>query len=117
MSKKDLQREIRQKEGMIVSEATLLNFDLLDSFWGIMEGYNLKTPIKKDIKNILNNYTEEEINYPLNISEELADHISWLINEDCFNYLNDIAPKKFYFGSQEGDGACFGFWKIEEEDY
>jgi hypothetical protein len=24
--------------------------------------------------------------------------------------LNDYAPTGFYFGSHEGDGACFGFW-------
>ncbi len=29
--------------------------------------------------------------------------------------LNDHAPDGFYFGAHEGDGACFGFFRNEDE--
>ena len=30
--------------------------------------------------------------------------------------LNDVAPAEYYFGTLEGDGAHFGFWRIAEDD-
>nr|QNO41568.1 hypothetical protein HEBJAHIM_00009 [Methanosarcinales archaeon ANME-2c ERB4]QNO42122.1 hypothetical protein INBEEEIC_00024 [Methanosarcinales archaeon ANME-2c ERB4]QNO42280.1 hypothetical protein CCKMDOMK_00009 [Methanosarcinales archaeon ANME-2c ERB4]QNO42488.1 hypothetical protein LBOOMNCC_00041 [Methanosarcinales archaeon ANME-2c ERB4]QNO42573.1 hypothetical protein MMDHCPHC_00009 [Methanosarcinales archaeon ANME-2c ERB4] len=37
------------------------------------------------------------------------------IFEDICDYLDEIAPEGLHFGTQEGDGACYGFWKTEEE--
>lgn len=31
------------------------------------------------------------------------------------DHLDDIAPEGVTFGASEGDGASYGFWKIEEE--
>jgi hypothetical protein len=33
--------------------------------------------------------------------------------EELTDALQDLAPVGFYFGSQDGDGACFGFWLDE----
>ncbi len=33
--------------------------------------------------------------------------------EELTGALQELAPVGFYFGSQEGDGACFGFWLDE----
>jgi hypothetical protein len=33
--------------------------------------------------------------------------------EELTDALQELAPTGFYFGSQDGDGACFGFW-LEE---
>ena len=35
------------------------------------------------------------------------------IFDDIFGYLNDVAPDGLFFGAHHGDGACYGFWRIE----
>jgi len=33
---------------------------------------------------------------------------------ELIDMLDDAAPQGYYFGTHEGDGACFGFWKADE---
>lgn len=42
---------------------------------------------------------------------EMTGYILW---EQAFDHMNAIAPEGCYFGSHEGDGACFGFWEGDE---
>jgi hypothetical protein len=44
-------------------------------------------------------------------SQEDAD---WVLNEDIWDILNDIAPRFTYFGAHEGDGSAYGFWTDRE---
>lgn len=44
-----------------------------------------------------------------------SDECASLLSETLFDALNEHAPEGFHFGSHEGDGACFGFWPVEEE--
>lgn len=81
-----------------LSHATLKTEDLIQSFMQFVKSYN-----KQDY-------------YML--CDMLIDSISnpdEFLNEILFDYLNGIAPDNYYFGSLPGDGACFGFWKNEEE--
>lgn len=45
----------------------------------------------------------------------LMEQVDWLLNEDLYYALNDLAPEGTRFGAHEGDGSDFGFWPIEEE--
>lgn len=35
------------------------------------------------------------------------------IMDDIFVEMNEVAEDDYYFGTHEGDGALFGFWKSE----
>lgn len=35
--------------------------------------------------------------------------------EDLIDLLGEAAPEGTYFSAHEGDGACFGFWPIDED--
>lgn len=43
-------------------------------------------------------------------SEDFDEYVVNLIDA-----LNEVAPEGYYFGSVEGDGSDFGFWKMGEE--
>jgi hypothetical protein len=43
----------------------------------------------------------------------LSPHDVW---EACYSFFQNIAPDGYYFGSQEGDGACIGWFVYEDED-
>lgn len=47
------------------------------------------------------------------ISDDAWEEVSWLINEDLSDRLNDIAPEDTYFGSHPGNGTDYGFWSVE----
>jgi hypothetical protein len=40
--------------------------------------------------------------------------VSWILNEDIWDYMNSIAPEGMYFGASEGDGSDYGYWFSEE---
>jgi hypothetical protein len=97
----------------IVSSDTLRLEDLLPSYWSAVESLAQLTgkasPIAADTladleKLVGEDSSEDAWNYELacQLLEELTD---------C---LQELAPCGFGFGSNEGDGACFGFWLSED---
>ena len=46
---------------------------------------------------------------------ENSEERSMILNEDIWDFMNDIAPEGTSFGSHPGDGSDFGFWEFEDE--
>jgi len=47
-------------------------------------------------------------------TDNTREELSSFLNEDLFDRFSEIAPEGYYFGSHPGDGAAYGFWRIEE---
>lgn len=92
-------------KNVVVSEGTLKNSDLARKFMSVLDENNkqLLEKIYNEWNDVIDSMgTEEE---DLAGSNELVDTL--------FTVLNGIAPEGHYFGSSDGDGACFGFFEIE----
>jgi hypothetical protein len=73
----------------------------------------------KDIVEGVRHLLPEELidEFDLYDEDEPDDHETMDgIFEEIIDYLNEIAPDDARFGTQEGDGACYGFWKNEPEE-
>jgi hypothetical protein len=92
----------------IVSTDTLRSDHLADAFLGAFDRLNqdVPEPFRADL--------QQCAAYASNaVGPEPCD--SWRLAVDwAIERLSELAPTGFYFGSHEGDGACFGFWLTDE---
>lgn len=70
----------------------------------IVEG--IRELVPDELLNDFDLYEEDE---PDDLNE-----MSEIFGDIC-DHMEEIAPEGLTFGASEGDGASFGFWKIEEE--
>lgn len=108
MSREDLRKDILQGEGFTFSQATLRAEDLLASAYNLIEEYNIRTPLRKELQEILATIDDSGW-FPLGKGEEAV----YLLNEDVFYFLQELAPEGYFFGSLPGDGSHFGWWPDE----
>ena len=87
----------------IVSCDTLKTETLLVKFWCTAEqlGTKLSDSLLADLALLVGEDSKESDWNDQLASESLAE---------LSDALNSAAPDGFYFSSQDGDGACFGFW-------
>ena len=110
MSREDLRKDILQEEGFTFSKGTLRAEDLLESAYNLFREYECRTPLRKEIEELL--ATIDDTGYfPPEKREEAED----LLNEDVFYFLGNLAPKGYFFGSLPGDGSHFGWWPYDED--
>lgn len=93
-------------ENVAISSGTLRTQDLYKNFFSYLSYPIFFNLLDKETQN----FVGDKWSYLLPVSD--SDMRSRL--EDAFNILESIAPEGCYFGSHPGDGACFGFWIIEE---
>ena len=91
----------------IVSCDTLKTETLLVKFWSTADqlGVKLSDSLVADLTLLVGEDSKESNWNDQLASESLAE---------LHDALNSAAPDGFQFGSEEGDGACFGFWLQDE---
>ena len=109
MARSNLQRLIRNRKGLVISEATHRVSDLLEAAYAVIKRFELQPDFKSDLF-VLACKGEDELNH--GDSREKASDM-W--NQEIVDYFNMIAPRGYYFGTHEGDGACFGWFKVTKE--
>lgn len=110
---------------IIISSGTLRNEDLVPAFVDALserleqasltapKGSELEVAKAVDSAQIILGEIERSMERGADYydSEDVYWDIEWL-----FDLLNTYAPEGMYFGAHETEGACFGFWPIEDED-
>jgi len=99
-----------------LSNATMRTEDLIPSFMNYLHHIKEECGVTKEV-----NELQEEVNsLELEEKDGYGEYYKnpkgagWLLNEDIWNLLQNIAPNFTYFGSHEGDGAAYGFWTSED---
>ena len=118
MNKEALQKEIIDKDGIILSDGTLNPQHLLTKAYDLIQAYNLGDDLEKAIEGVFVGETPTFYNQfygQTKLDENKREVADYLWNEDVCDRLNNVAPEGYYFGSTEGDGACIGFFKDENE--
>jgi hypothetical protein len=96
----------------VASCDTLRTEDLLPKFWGVAEALalaaNKPEAIAPSTLASLTKLVGEDSR-----ESDWSDEEACQTLEELTEALQELAPIGFNFGSQEGDGACFGFWLDE----
>jgi hypothetical protein len=100
--------------GFTLSEGTLREEDLLDAFNGFAMNHLSGQDGKGSPKERMLDLVQEASDL---LKEGDPDGIvSEIINEEIWAIMDEIAPEGTMFGAHEGDGACFGYWSVEEDN-
>ena len=102
--------------GMELSSATMRAEDLIPTFMDFLRGVAEECEIQDEVLEIQNSVQNlvrgEEQGYGEYFKDQ--EQASWILNEDIWDLIQEIAPDYTSFGSHEGDGACYGFWTNKE---
>ena len=96
----------------IVSSDTLRPEDLLPAYWSAAESLaqlGKAAPLAADTLADLERLVGEDSS-----EDAWNDELACQLLEELTDCLQELAPCGFGFGSNEGDGACFGFWLSED---
>jgi len=91
-----------------VSEGTLKEEDLIPKFYSALKAISRKLSDKA---------LQEIGDYVLDNLEESPEQRLSQVCDILREALEETAPEGYYFGTLEGDGACFGFWREEAESW
>lgn len=99
-------RKPRMLKPQIISEGTLRPEDLIPAYLDVLEGLRLSREERKTVRVVRaasdhEGYYEGALGDDADPSEDL-NALADIIESHCAPYC--------YFGSSEGDGACFGVW-------
>lgn len=105
--------ESKKSEGVealkdkVVSDGTLKPEDLIPKFLNALKhDETAHSKFLKDYPEILEIQSWDDVD----------DETKSMLVDELTDALNGIAPEGYFFGASEGDGACFGFWKVDPDE-
>lgn len=88
-----------------ISEGTLRPEDLIPAYLDALESIRLTAHERKQVASIRREFEQTQALKP---EEEVTDPLNADLIDELANYLEAHCPDYAYFGTLEGDGACFG---------
>jgi len=115
-----LKDRIEMDEGLILSVDTLKTKDLLEKALDLIEAYELDNEdninMGSQIRALLDELDKYEDSEEVEKGElEALQRTNDLWNEEIIPWFNELAPYGYYFGATEGDGACIGFFREDDD--
>jgi len=106
-----MKRLTKEYRNMSLSHAIMGENDLCSAFMLFLHAVKHRCDIVRRVNSlqialdnaIINDFYREE------------NEVSYVLNEDIWDLLDEIAPSRCCFGSHPGDGADYGFWEYEED--
>lgn len=101
-----------------VSHATMREQDLLPAFMDVLEDhdeaawYQIKTAFTVEFDMTYDQF----LDLPEDDDRWRSEALAYILNEDVYNAMQEIAPDGYYFGAHPGDGSDYGFWPAESDD-
>lgn len=89
-----------------VSHGTLRAEDLIPAFDAVLRTHGVMVEQPECVTRLLEGGE---------LTDDEWEQVSWFVNEDLFDAMDEIAPEGCYFGAHPGDGADYGFWSAEDE--
>ena len=99
----------------IISEYTLNPQHLADTF--LKHAEELEAYLKVDFSQMedgSNIQGEEDFWIWLDSFDNDDDALSSAI-DDLMDFFTSLCPEGYYFGAHPDDGACFGYWKVDDD--
>lgn len=99
-----------------VSRATMREQDLVTAFMDVLEQYDPEEwqAIKTAFLVEFDLTYEEFLELPDDDERWRSEALFYILHEDIWEAMQDMAPEGTYFGASEGDGADFGYWPLED---
>ena len=102
--------------GKSLSSGTLKSEHLIESFMDFLQSVKVELGIEEKVNNLQEEVNALEKDEDGDFVGESQETATYILNEDIFDLLNNIAPEGTSFGSHEGNGSDFGFWEYENEE-
>lgn len=121
--KGDILNGVTRHGGFILSESTNNGVHLLAKIHDLLKEYGVKPELRVAIKNMFivqgwkdgddlwTHVYHNRLRTLNTLNEDGQYKLDELWNKDVSNYLDELSPEGYYFGTHEGDLSCYGWWK------